>query len=193
MTKDLEWHCTTPDDFWGELAPVEHSVQIYRNDVEFLTTLEAFVSNGLQAGEAVILISTLAHRFAVEKRLKARGIDIARAEAHEQYIPLDARTSLASFMVDDYPDEGLFQAFVDETFTRGHRNGRRVRAFSEMVAMLWSQGHREATLRLEELWNKTCAEKALGLFCAYPHNGFTQDISASIAEICATHSKVITA
>ena len=73
------------------------------------------------------------------------------------------------------------------------RDGRRVRAFGEMVALLWAQGHTAAIVRLEHLWHRMCQERGFSLFCAYPRVGFTQDVDASIREICAAHSKVLCA
>lgn len=37
-----------------------------------------------------------------------------------------------------------------------------------MVAILWSKGNSETTIRLGYLWNKFCEKEALCLFCAYP-------------------------
>src|SRR5688500_19228341 len=54
---------------------------------------------------------------------------------------------------------------------------RSVRAFGEMVAVLWANGHNGATVRLEHLWHAFCQSEAFSLFCAYPKTGFTQDAS----------------
>jgi MEDS: MEthanogen/methylotroph, DcmR Sensory domain len=191
MNSAIDVRPSTTEDFWGELSPVEHSVQIYANDETFLGTLEAFVRAGLRVGESVVVITTLAHRTALEKRLTARGIDMTAVKARDQFITLDARTSLESFMVNGYPDPELFKSFVEGLLARAHANGGRVRAFGEMVAMLWAQGHKEATLQLEQFWDKFCEEKTFCLFCAYPKSGFTQDVNTSLDEICATHSKII--
>jgi hypothetical protein len=78
-----------------------------------------------------------------------------------------------------------------ERTSRARQNEGRVRAFGEMVAVLWANGHNGATVRLEHLWHAFCQSEAFSLFCAYPKSGFTQDASTSIKEICATHSKVI--
>ena len=47
------------------------------------------------------------------------------------------------------------------------QNGRRVRAFGEMVALLWSEGNQAAAIRLEELWNELALSQTFCLFCAY--------------------------
>ncbi len=73
---------------------------------------------------------------------------------------------------------------------RGNDN-RKIRAYGEMVAMLWAQGYNGATVQLEYLWNKFCATESFCLFCAYPKSGFTQDINKSIEHICSMHTKII--
>jgi hypothetical protein len=177
--------------FWGELAPFEHSVQVYPNKEIFLDALEGFVSSGLRSGDGVIVIAEAAHREALERRLRQRGFGVDTALAEERYIPLDAEATLAQFMVDGWPDEVRFREEISGLLARARGDGRRVRAFGEMVVLLWRQGHATATVRLEWLWNKVCEEEALSLFCAYPETGFTQDIESSINEICRHHSRVI--
>jgi hypothetical protein len=179
------------DVFWGEMAPSEHLVQIYEDDGVVLDALEGFVGGGLQAGDGVLVIATAAHLHALEDRLTARGIDVGAASWREQYISLDVEETLAKFMVRGWPDDDRFAQLITTLLARARKNGRRVRAFGEMVAILWAQGHTGATVRLEHLWHAMCQREGLSLFCAYPKIGFTEDASASIREICATHSKVI--
>lgn len=177
--------------FWGEISPCEHLVQIYEADGVFLDSLVGFVGGGLRAGDAVVVIATAAHRNTLERRLTADGFDIATALSRDQYIPLDADETLSRFVVSGWPDEDRFNRLVNDLLVRARGHGRRVRAFGEMVAVLWAQGHNGATVRLEHLWHRLCQAEAFSLFCAYPRIGLTQDTSASFKEICATHTKVI--
>jgi len=177
--------------FWGEIAPCDHLVQIYEEEGAFLDTLEGFVAGGLRAGDAIVLIATPAHRRSLEDRLRAVGMDLAHASATDQYIALDASETLARFMVDGWPDDARFKALVKDLLSRAGRNGRPVRAFGEMVAIMWQQGHHAATVRLEHLWHRFCQEEGFSLLCAYPKSGFTEDATESIREICAAHSKVV--
>jgi hypothetical protein len=179
-----------PEVFWGELAPSEHVVQIYERDQVFLDSLEGFVSGGIRAGEAVIVIASGEHRDALEARLASRGIDLALARSMDHYIDVDAETVLSSFIVDGWPDEARFAQAVTALLARARARGGPVRAFGEMVALLWARGDNAATIRLEQLWHAMCLADGFSLFCAYPRSGFTQDAAASIREICATHSQV---
>jgi hypothetical protein len=182
--------------FWGEIAPCEHLLQIYPDDDEFIATLTDFVAAGLNAGEGVIVLATSEHLHALEDRLRAGSaarppIDLDAAIQQDRYLPMQAQTALAKFMVDGWPDEYHFDAFVTSFLKRAGRGGRRVRAFGELVALLWRQGHSGATVRLEHLWHKLCHQRGFSLFCAYPRIGFTQNADASIKEICAAHSRVL--
>lgn len=179
------------DIFWGEIAPCEHLVQIYEQDDVFLDSVEGFVAGGIRAGDSVIAIATPSHLAALDERLRERDIDLDAAIAADQYIPLDAEKLLSKFIVAGWPDEELFEEVIRGLLTRARQSGKRVRAFGEMVAVLWSRGHNSATVRLEHLWHKFCRAEAFSLFCAYPKCGFTKDADASMREICAAHSRVI--
>lgn len=178
-------------NFWGEIAPCDHSVQIYRDKEAFLDSLEGFVVAGLRKGEAVIIIATKAHRTALETRLRAYGLDVNAAKKSDQFISLDADETLSQFMVNGWPDAEKFSRVVADLLERARSKGRRVRAFGEMVALLWARGMNGATVRLEHLWHDLCRAEQFPLFCAYPRSGFTTDAAVSMKEICAAHSRLI--
>ena len=180
------------DVFWGEIAPCEHLVQLYDDGAVFLDALEGFVGGGLFAGDGTVIIATEPHLDALAMRLIANGVDLHAAIARDQYIPIRADETLAKFMVDGWPDEGLFREVACQLISRARGDRRRkVRAFGEMVALLWVDGNREAVVRLEQLWHGLCEEEAFSLFCAYPKLGFTQGASISARDICSLHSRVV--
>lgn len=191
LTFNKDWSNSSSKDFWGEIAPYEHVVQIYENDEVFLDLLYGFVSEGVSAGDCVIVIATKTHLASLDEKLQTGGFDPSDLSQKNLYIPLDAEAALAKFMINDWPDENLFISFVSNLMTRAKFDGRQVRAFGEMVAILWAKGQVGATVRLEHLWNKFCEKQAFCLFCAYPQSGFTQDASESVMHICGAHSKMI--
>jgi hypothetical protein len=191
MSRNYEFQGTSGDVFWGEIAPCDHLVQIYEDNGVFLDTLEGFIGGGLRAGDSAVVIATAAHQKALEERLQATGLDLDTARSQDQYIALDVEETLAKFMVKGWPDDDLFIGAITEILARAKARGRRVRAFGEMVAVLWARGDQAATVRLEHLWHGLCEAEQFSLFCAYPKVGFTGDVTESINEICAVHSKVI--
>lgn len=180
-----------PDVFWGEIAPCEHVLQIYDDDEVFLGSLERFARAGLVAGEAVVIIATPPHRAELERRLAAEGLDVAGLREEDRYLAFDAAETLARFMRKGWPDETLFRGVVGEVLQRARRGHRRVRAFGEMVALLWAQGDCGATVCLEHCWHVVCQLEDLPLFCAYPRAGFTKEAAESLRDICAAHSRLV--
>lgn len=176
--------------FWGEISPCEHAMQVYGDDEVFMEALEGFIGAGLRAGEAAIVIATPEHLEGLEGRLARHGIDVDAARFEKRYLGLPADRILRDFMVDGWPDEERFHEVVSTLLHKVRAEGRRVRAFGEMVAILWAQGHAAATVRLEHLWNKLCEKEHFPVFCAYPKAGFTTDPASGLAQLCAAHSRV---
>ena len=189
VTRD--WSHRSSKDFWGEIAPSEHVVQIYENDKVFLVLLHGFVTEGFNTGDCVIVIATLSHLQALSKKLSDSGFNPSELEARKIYFPLEAEVILSKFMVNDWPDESLFNKVITDLILNAKIGVRQFRAFGEMVALLWARGQIGATVRLEHLWNKFCVNQAFCLFCAYPQSGFTQNAGESLAHICQAHSKMI--
>lgn len=181
------------DIFWGEIAPCDHLVQIYEEDDAFLDAVEGYIAGGLRGGDGVVVIATDAHIAGLEQRLSDRGIDLDSSRASDQYIALNAEKVLSRFMRNGWPAEDLFEEAITGLLERARGSGRRVRAFGEMVAVLWARGQNSATIRLEQLWRKLCQNQTLSLVCAYPKCGFTRNAQESMREICAAHSRVIPA
>ncbi len=190
-TISADWQRCKSTIFWGEIAPCDHVVQIYENDDIFLEALAGFVGDGINVGDCVLVIATDQHLKSLEQRLKNHGIYVDALITNGLYMPLNAEETLAKFMVNGWPDEKRFNLLLSKTFEKARQGDRKVRAFGEMVAILWAQGYYEATVHLEHLWNKFCEKEPFPLFCAYPRSGFTGDIHQSIHHICGTHSKMI--
>ncbi|HEX8039125.1 MAG TPA: MEDS domain-containing protein [Chryseosolibacter sp.] len=177
--------------FWGEIAPTEHILQIYEDDKIFIDVLEQFVSSGLNVGDSVVVIATTEHLKALNQRLKTAGLDLFSLTLQDQYIPLNAEEMLSHFMINGWPDENLFYHLLTNLLLRARKRDRQVRAFGEMVAILWGQGHSGATVHLEYLWSRYCQTEEFSVFCAYPKSGFTENANESLLEICSCHSKFV--
>lgn len=176
---------------WRTFPPGEHLVQMYADDATLVESLAGFICAGLTKGEGVIVLATPAHLCAAAERCAAQGIDLPAAALADQYVAMDAAAVLSRFMTDRKPDEYLFDTVLAALLKRAGRGGRPVRAFGEMVALLWSQGQFDATVQLEVLWHRACQMHNFSLFCAYPKSQFGNDAGPYVNRICACHSKVV--
>lgn len=187
-----DWQRCNSETFWREIAVCDHVVQLYEHDEALLDLLEDFAVGGILANECVIIIATDSHLSELSSRLAESGLDLNHLCAEKQYIPLNAEEVLSHFMVDGLPREEEFFNTVSEIFNSTRSPKRNVRAFGEMVAILWEQGNSEATIQLEHIWNDFFNKESFSLFCAYPKAIFDEESANNLSNICQAHSKIIT-
>lgn len=168
-----------------------HFVRFYQNDVTLLTEVAEFLEHGLRAGSPAIVIATSDHASALQHQLRGLGFLKGEHQPPEHLIVLDAEETLALFMVDNWPNEQLFNRTVGSIVRNACTSGTVVHAFGEMVAVLCSHGLYDAAVRLEELWNGLAQEYRFTLFCAYPWQQFsTAGDAAAFQRICFAHDHV---
>ena len=173
-----------------------HVVQFYESDEFLVDAAAGFLMDGLTLAQPVVLIATDSHRAAFEQRLSSRGHDVEGLRRKGHFVSADARTTLESFMSGGMPDPERFRIAVGDVISRSaaERPGRRVRAYGEMVDVLWRDGNRRAAIRLEELWNDLAATHDFSLLCAYQMGNFYRATdSAEFDEVCRTHEVVVPA
>ncbi len=176
----------------GNMITPTHFVRFYDDDTALIEELTYFFKAGLVAGQAAIVIATKPHRDALEQRLTAGGYDLAAYHRRGQYVPLDAAATLSNIMVNDWPNEQRFHEVVGNLIAQADARHLWVRAFGEMVAVLWAEGKREAALHLEKLWNRLSERHSFSLYCAYPTGAFdTASANAGFKDICMEHMYVL--
>jgi len=191
MGANQEWLQCDTKTFWGDVAADDHVVQLYDNENVLIATLADFATGGFKCGSSVVVIATEDHLAKLDEELLSFGFDLEYLMAFDQYIRLDAEQTLAKFMVNGSPDEKYFLETIKPIIERARKNGRQVRAFGEMVALLWARGNNKATLHLEALWNKFFEEQTFCLFCAYPKSVFENDPRAAVMHICGAHTHLL--
>jgi PAS domain S-box-containing protein len=181
-----------PRSTWSEMEARDHFVQFYESDAFLVSSVCEFIGAGLGKGDAAVVIATKEHREQVEKGLMSNGLDLTVLRARHQLILLDAATTLEQFMVDGLPDAGLFKEVVGSVVARASKGRHGLRAFGEMVALLWADGNGCAAIQLEDLWNELLKTHKISLFCAYPMEGFRGSAQReAFHHICQAHSRVI--
>ncbi len=173
-----------------------HLVQFYEADSFLLEALSRLIGDSLVAGDSGVVIATKAHRDGLEEALCTRGLDPDALRKQGRYIALDAADTLASFMMDDFPDEERFRNVIADVIKRAleKSESRHVCVYGEMVALLFAEGKGDALLRLEELWNALGKELPFSLCCGYPFKQFSNRPDEPLfLKICAEHSHVVPA
>lgn len=167
-----------------------HLVQFYSSDARLLRLLSEYVRTGLADKETCLVIATPDHVRKLDDQLLATGIDISSVRKNGLYATLDAGQTLAKFMINDLPDRKLFFDVIGNIMKSSIQKGSPVRAYGEMVALLWKAGNKDAVIQLENLWNELGNIYDFSLFCAYPELQFVMDQDAR-EEIHACHNSTL--
>jgi len=168
-----------------------HAVRFYDDEPSLCRIVANFLREGLALGQPALLIATPEHAQGIVAELRARELDIKQLLASTQVVIVDADAALSSFMVRGAPDRDKFLRTVTDALcrARGNRHGVSVRAYGEMVDVLWKQGNDEAAMRLEVLWNRLARNDRFSLMCGYAIGNFYND--ADVRAVCRHHTHLV--
>ena len=188
-----KWNFAPPAN-WSEMSDTEHFVQFYEADGFLLNSLSGFIGGAINSGDSAVVVATKAHRDGLDELLRVNGLDVTNAIASGKYVSLDAAETLSKFMVDGFPEAGRFNEVLGGVLASVSDGRSRVRAFGEMVALLWAEGNFNGAIHLEDLWNNLQKAHSFSLFCAYPMHGFSgEKFEQPHHGVCTVHSRVLPA
>jgi hypothetical protein len=170
----------------------EHVVQFYDQQEELARAVGDYLSAAVAARQIAIVIATEEHRRAFEAEMASAGVDTAQARRDGSIIWLDAAETLARFVHEGEVDPNGFREVVGSLVRQAAQTGRGIKAYGEMVALLWEAGHVLGAIELEKLWNGLAAELSFSLFCAYHiHSAAGEEHAEALHEVCRLHTAVI--
>lgn len=171
----------------------QHAVQFYEDDDSLCRTAARFLAEGLVAGEPAIVIATGSHQDAIVAELGERLINIDQARRLGELVLLDAHDTLGAFMIHDRPDPDLFHTYMGTILDQVGKGRKRsvIRAYGEMVDVVWKAGNPSAAISLEILWNALASKYAFSLLCGYSMGQFYKQPDL-YRQVCEQHTKVIT-
>lgn len=151
---------------WPELvrhpAERDHVVHLYEDERLLVEAVAEFIGSGLSLGEGGLVFARPWHRNALVKELRARGL-----YPHRALRLIDARQVLDSVMHGNAPRWRDFESVCGSALHELRLQYPGVRAYGEMVDILWQDGRHEAALELEEYWNHLGRLRPFALLCAY--------------------------
>jgi anti-sigma regulatory factor (Ser/Thr protein kinase) len=173
----------------------EHSVHFYESASGLARTVGDYLEEGLRAGARAVVIATAEHRAALEAELAARGLELVATRPREARLWLDASEVLPRLLSDDAGAGGVdakaFERVVGTVLRRAAASGAPLRAYGELVDLLWMRGDVAAAIELERLWNELIDELGFPLLCAYCATRAAEaSDDAALRAICEQHSAV---
>ena len=168
-----------------------HAVRFYEDASSLCRIVGDFIREGIAIEQPAIVIATPAHQAGILKRLEHLGVDGPGLQLRGDLVLLDAGGTMAGFMTDGMPDQQRFEKAMTEILERVCR-GREdctVRAYGEMVDLLWQAGMHAAAIRLEMFWNQLANTHKFSLLCGYSMGSFYKD--AAYEDICEQHTHLV--
>lgn len=170
----------------------DHLVQFYENDKFLAEAVASYAAPALNKGEGVILIATQEHLDIFEAAFKKHYLQVDHLKESGQLLLLNAQAILKYFMVDQSPDPKKFFPLMGQAITDMQKKFGKVKAYGEMVNILWKDGNLDGTIALEKLWNNLSDHIDFTLLCAYSMEHFNDEKhGVAFREICHTHTHVI--
>ena len=172
-----------------------HLVQFYGHDDELAERVTGHLLEALEGGGVAIVIATPEHRRLFEDRLSqalAGGVGgLAAARDDGRYVALDASEAVRELTADGRIDGAAFDRVIGGLIRRSGSAGP-VRAYGEIVALLWADGLVNAAIQLEEMWTELGRAHSFSLFCGYPAGSVSGEGQLdAFAAVCRLHSEVV--
>ena len=169
-------------------AADRHLVHFYDQDDELAAGVGAYVAETIRAGGTAIVIATEAHRQIFTARLERAGLYPCPANA--SLLMLDAHEAADALLIDGRIAPHRFDKLIGDLVREAAGRRRPLRAYGEIVAVLWADGHVRAALELEDLWNDLGREVDFSLYCAYPR-AWMDGVGEAFHDVCRQHSAVV--
>ena len=167
-----------------------HAVRFYEDSHSLCRIVSGFIAEGLALDQPALIIGTRTHIIQIEQNLRAATIDVDTLKKKGDLLLLDAHQTLATFMVHGVPDPDFFKAAATSALDQvAHGRKKTIRAYGEMVDVLWKEGNTSGAIKLEMLWNQLANTHDFSLLCGYAMGNFYKD--ASILEVCQHHTHTV--
>jgi DNA-binding NarL/FixJ family response regulator len=172
-----------------------HEVAFYPDDASVVDGYARFIKPVLDAGNAVIVVVTEAHRPSLVQRLEADGVDVAASIEQGSYIPLDAAETMVALTVNGTPDPVRCGKVIGEIVTRAAKGVKgeqgRVMACGEIAPTMLLNGNAEGAIQLEHLWDEITRGCGVHTHCGYLWKAPNTESTLLFERICAEHSAVL--
>jgi MEDS: MEthanogen/methylotroph, DcmR Sensory domain len=176
-------------------AAYPHAVKFYKDESSLGRTVAEFLAPGLRERWPAIVIATPEHRTLIVSELRRQDLDVRQLEADGDLQVLDADAVLGRFMIGPEPDPGAFHDTVNGLIDRACK-GRQlcpVRAYGEMVDVLWRRANPTGAIKLEMLWNQVATQAQFSLLCGYAVGNFYKEVASGPTRqtVCDHHNHIM--
>lgn len=169
-----------------------HDVQIYSDRNELAARVAAFFEGGLERGDGCLLLATAPSASRLVGAFAERGLDVEALQAERRLALGDAERIVDEICADGGPSGPALEAVVARLTDELRARSGRIRAYGELVDVLWHRGAWSESEQLEEHWSRLLERRRIDLLCAYHvDDPFARDLHLDLVpRVCRTHETV---
>ena len=173
-----------------------HLVQFHApaDESALIKNVGFYLAEGLKRGEGAVVIATASHRERFTAELDRLGARSEAAILENRLFLVDAQETAPRLMVNGRPDWDRFEAVLSSII--GHvlpaKDSAGLRAYGEIVSVLWNARQFAAAIRLEQFWNKLLAHSSFKLYCSYQIDVMDKNFEADALDgVLSTHTHLM--
>jgi hypothetical protein len=177
----------------GRVAAHDHILQLFDTPDSLGNVVSAFLNEGWEAQEHLLVIAKPRHWTRIADRLARRGCSESDALEQGRLTVLDVNAVLPGILHGRDVDAPAFRATVGALVARlAHRSTRNgLRIYGEIVEVLAEEGNYESAREVERLWNELREQHEFTLLCGYSAAHFAGAGGApALRAICDHHTRV---
>jgi DNA-binding NarL/FixJ family response regulator len=161
-----------------------HRAEFYSDDAAFVLGFSNFIEAALNAGDAVIVVSTESHQRSMFQKLQERGVNVPAVIEQGRCLFVDVAETNSSFMENDVPTPVRFFKVVDDLIVEAARAAQgkqfRVAVCGECASILWAQGKANAAIQVEKLCHKLARRYEMDILCGFSLGCFYREEDTKI-------------
>ena len=179
----------------GPVRRHSHAVHFYKDSQSLAQVAASFLCEGIGKGERVVVVSTPTHLTAIVKAVERHSVDLAQLKKSGKWLAFDARRTLSSLMAGGRIDLTRFKVQFADVVGDWYASdpSLSMRAYGEMVDLLYREGDVAGAMQLEDLWTDLAALHKFPILCGYAVSSFFKEPrgSSRFSDVCRRHSHVI--
>ena len=167
---------------------MNHRLHLFDTAESLGESVAAFLIEGYNAGDNLLIIAKPRHFDAVLAALRQRGCFPSEMEDRRRLIALDAADVLHHITRNGEPDPVLFQRTV-RPLVQSLAGSGTLRIYGEVVELLAEEEDLAGALALEQMWNDLAGTLRFTLMCGYSSAHFAQSNALCwLRKVCEAHT-----
>jgi hypothetical protein len=171
-----------------ERDAARHIVELFDSTDSLVDSVSAFLSDGLNRGDAALVVMRLAQWNLVAAKLTGWNVSLSDAIAGGQLTVLDGTRTLARIMLHGAPCRGLFEEVIGKTVRQICAAGARLRVYGDLMDVLAGDENFHAAHELDKMWSDLSRQEPVTVLSGYSTTSFSNaDAGETLKSICRSH------